>query len=124
MKQDQKCSLQQLIPEDVRERVQEKKVVEAGWAAGPSWVLRKTKQFEPPTDLSVAFEWLEKYRETFRRCHLRLEDKSVLWINRNSFSNYDLNDSVLIDSTEGIVFDTLDGPEVVKYVCREDKVET
>ena len=90
--------LYQLIPDEIRNRFMERCVLEAGWAAGPSFIVRKTKRFESPVSLIDACDWLEEYRHVFKACHILLEDNSVIWMYRNSFNRYDRDNTELKDS--------------------------
>ena len=97
------------IPDEVRRFVESKKVLEVGWAAGPSWIVRKTNEYESPVLLEVAFDWLEGYREIYRLSHVLLEDRSVIWMKRDGLFKYDGDDRDLKDSG---TFVEVEGKEV------------
>ncbi len=88
-KVQERKKLYQLIPDEIHNRFPEGCVLEAGWAAGPSFIVRKTRKFQHPATLDEACAWLEEYRHIFKACHILLEDNSVIWMHRNSFNRYD-----------------------------------
>ncbi|MFH1728423.1 MAG: hypothetical protein ABIA04_08395 [Pseudomonadota bacterium] len=45
-----------------------------------------------PVPIAEAFKWLEKYRAVMRICYILFEDRSVLWLEPNSFCGYDKTD--------------------------------
>jgi hypothetical protein len=87
-----------LIPDRVWQEVADKPVVHAGWGGGPSWIFRETTDFDPPVDIDGALQWLSQYRSQWRRCHLLFQDKTVLWLDHDSFYAYHEDDSALRES--------------------------
>lgn len=87
-----------LIPEELRNKYTGNAVIEAGWAAGPSFIVRKTNRYTSPVPLAEASKWLEEYRHIFKACHILLSDKSVIWMHSNEFCRYDVDDTELKDS--------------------------
>ena len=84
----------QLIPNDMWNTVKSKHVTDVDFAAGPSYIARKHHTYATPVKIHTAFQWLEKYRAWYRACYIRFEDGSVIWLLRNSFHRYDLDDKL------------------------------
>ena len=95
---ENKTDLLNLIPEELLKKYSGNDVIEAGWAAGPSFIVRKTNRYTSPVTLHEACLWLEEYRHMFKACHILLTDKSVMWLHRYEFSRYDSDDTELRDS--------------------------
>lgn len=53
-KMENQVSSISLIPGDLRSRYSGDEVIEAGWAAGPSFIVRKTNRYSRPVTLSDA----------------------------------------------------------------------
>lgn len=88
-------SLFSLIPESIREDYNGETVIQAGWAAGPSFIVRKNEDYPEPATLEDACSWLEEYRDTFRACHILFADHCVAWLHRNNFLRLDKDDTHL-----------------------------
>ena len=82
-------TLQSYIPEEIWDKVKDKKVTEAGFGAGPACMVGDKENFNPPANINKAFKWLEKYRSKFVKCHIEFKDKSRLWFDRTSFMKYE-----------------------------------
>jgi hypothetical protein len=95
---EKQVSLLKLIPEELRNKYTGDDVIEAGWAAGPSFIVRKTNRYTVPVTLYEACLWLQEYRHMFKACHIQLYDKSVMWLHRYEFFRYDSDDTELRDS--------------------------
>lgn len=115
--------LNELVPDWVVDLLHEVHVTECGWAAGPSYIIRKTMSYETPVSTSVAMEWLERYRHIMRACHLRYENSYVLWMYRHQFLRLDRNDSELKDSQAGVTVRTEEGSVRIVAVLEEDDRE-
>lgn len=63
-----------LLPKKVLSKVESLAFTEAGWAAGTSFIVRKTEYFTPHASFSQAFAWLERYRHLYRACHVRFSN--------------------------------------------------
>lgn len=113
-----------LLPKKVLSKVESLTVTEAGWAAGPSFVVRKTEYFTPYASFSQALAWFERYRHLFRACHFRFSNASVLWMSPISFLRYDRDDRRLREATGGLEVSTGKGDVSVHFnfeeVDRED----
>lgn len=77
------------IPTDVRRLIDEKPVLEAGFAAGPSFVAGRHESFAPPISLTEALRWLFRFRHMLRGAHVWFDDESGLWLDRHGFTRYD-----------------------------------
>ncbi|MFA7565971.1 MAG: hypothetical protein WCY01_03020 [Alkalispirochaeta sp.] len=88
-------SLIDLIPQKIRDEHKGKSVIQAGWATGPAFIVRKTEDYPEAISLQDACTWLEGYREIFRACHILFSDRSVAWIHRYDFYRYDPDDTEL-----------------------------
>jgi len=84
-----KTSLFSMIPEELREKYRGGVVLEVGFGAGPSCVAGEIKVFREPTDFGTALAWLETRRGVFRRAHLLLADRTVLWFDPSAFRRHD-----------------------------------
>ena len=63
-----------LLPKKVLSKVESLTVTEAGWAAGPSFIVRNPEYFTPHASFSQALAWLERYRYLLRACRVRLSN--------------------------------------------------
>ena len=77
------------LPEDVQEDIDGLMVLEAGFGAGPGCVAGKIEKYEPPVSIEEGLKWLSRYATVFKAAHLRLEDGSVLWLDRAGFLRYE-----------------------------------
>lgn len=84
-----------LIPEDIRRKYSGSCVLQCGWAAGPCFIVRTTDDFPQPVSLKQACSILENDRHRFKACHLLLNDRSVLWMKKESFTRHDPDDREL-----------------------------
>ncbi len=78
-----------LIPAEVRRKIGDLPVVEAGYGAGPGFVAVQRWQYDPPVSLDRAIEELERYRERMRRCHIEFQDGTRLVMERYQFLSFD-----------------------------------
>lgn len=101
--------LNELVPDWVVDKLNGIPVTESGWAAGPSYVVRKTMTYETPASTAEAMEWLERYRHIMRACHLRYKNGYVLWMYPNQFLRLDRDDTELCDSKPGVSVTTAGG---------------
>jgi hypothetical protein len=77
------------IPAEVLEDIQERKVIEAGFGAGPSCVAGKVQVFPDPVELAEGVAWIEKYCHIMKAAHLLLDDRTVLWFHPTGFKRYE-----------------------------------
>lgn len=80
--------------------------IEAGFGTGPSFVAGEVTRFDPPADLETALNWVERYRHVLRSAHVMLNDRTVLWFDRNGYTKYD-NDPVIAPPRLGITVSCL-----------------
>jgi hypothetical protein len=100
-----------LIPKDIKKEIRHKKVINAGWRTGPSYIAGKEKSYKSrPVTLGTALKWVEKYRHILRRSAIKFKDNSVLWLERDAFFRYD-RDSKELDSA-GCTIACKDGSKV------------
>lgn len=92
---DRNKSLFELIPQSIRDQHQGESIIQAGWAGGPGYVVRKTEDYPDPISLKNACTWLEEYKHIFKACHILFSDHSVAWIRRYEFIRYDQDDTKL-----------------------------
>lgn len=77
------------IPPETLGNVRTKKIVLAGFGAGPGFVAQKTEKFEPPVDFPLGMAWLERWKDTFKRTRLEFEDGSRLVFWGSKFERYE-----------------------------------
>jgi hypothetical protein len=77
------------IPAEVIEQISMKKVIEAGFGAGPSFSAGKVQAFPEPVALTEGIAWIENYCHVMKAAHLLLDDKTVLWFQPHGFKCYD-----------------------------------
>ena len=115
-------TLLELIPANIRDKQSGKSVQQAGWAAGPGFVVRKKYDFPEPVSLEEACGILETNRGRFKACHIKFTDKSVAWMTRGQFTRYDADDSELQSS--GTIFHTEEGDVGVSFNPADDDTGT
>ena len=92
MKSDRDNAVQQwlqTIPPEIWREVGQRKVLEAGFGAGPSFIAGKTESFAEPVSIEDGLRWLSRYAGALRIAHLQLEDRSVLFFERLGFKRWD-----------------------------------
>jgi hypothetical protein len=77
------------IPGRVLELISARLVLEAGFAAGPSFVAGEVRRFDPPVPLEEALTWMERFAHVLRGGHILLDDHTGLWFERSGFHRYD-----------------------------------
>lgn len=80
--------LAELIPGNLRKKLEHRLVIESGFGAGPGFIATKRWSYDPPTLLCTALIDLEKYRRIMRRCHVKFDDESVLTLDCNQFLSF------------------------------------
>lgn len=73
------------IPAEVRAQLGSLKAVEVGFGAGPGCAAVNIKKQDPPITFESALAWLEGYRGTFRKGHVKLEDGTHLFFDPTTF---------------------------------------
>lgn len=76
------------IPKEVLSQIQGKAVIEAGVAAGPSFMIFAGTSFDPPVAFEAGLDWIVRTMKTFKGAHLKLDDLTVLWFGYNTFRKY------------------------------------
>jgi hypothetical protein len=87
-------TLWELVPAQVRSDLRDVRARAAGFGAGPSLVARKTHAFRKPVPAQLAFGWLERYRDVYKRAHVRMGNGAVLWMLRDSFEGVESDESL------------------------------
>lgn len=77
------------IPANVMKLIQGKKVVEAGFGAGPGSAAGQVHKFVEPVELTEGINWIERYRQTLRTAHIMLDDRTVLWFYQDGYNRYE-----------------------------------
>lgn len=77
------------IPDDVLSQIEGKKVIEAGVATGPSFIVFRGTAFDPPVGLEQGLDWVLQTIPSFKRAHLKLDDYTGLWFQFNRFERYE-----------------------------------
>lgn len=78
-------SLLATIPAEIRAQLGDRRATQVGFGAGPGCVAVKLQRLWPPVSIEDALAWLEGYRTTFRRGHVRLEDGARLFFDPTGF---------------------------------------
>jgi hypothetical protein len=73
------------LPEELRTDLADQRASEWGFGAGPSCVIRKTERCEPAIPARHAVAQLERYRSVFKRAHVLLGDRRVLFFGPSGF---------------------------------------
>ena len=92
MKSDRDDAVQQwlqTIPAEIWREVEQQRVLEAGFGAGPSFISGKTEIFAEPVSIEDGLRWLSRYAGALRRACLQLEDGSLLFFEPRSFWRWD-----------------------------------
>ena len=82
-------AMMKTVPPEIREEVRKKKVVLAGFGAGPGFAAQKTEEFSPPADFDSAMAWLERYGHVLKRARLDFEDGSRMFFHGAEFDRYE-----------------------------------
>ena len=82
-------SLTDQIPENLRTSLEQKLVIRASFAAGPSFVAGEVKAFEEPVSFSDGMAWLERFVHVLRGGHMSFEDGSGLWVKPGGSCRYE-----------------------------------
>jgi hypothetical protein len=77
------------IPADVMQMIKDKKVIEAGFGAGPSCVAGKVQEYSEPVELAEGVSWIGNYCHVMKAAHLLLDDLTKLWFHCDGFTRYD-----------------------------------
>lgn len=77
------------IPAEVMRLIENKKVVEAGFGAGPGCVAGKIQKYPKPVELAKGISWIKNYRHVLKAAHLLLDDRTTLWFRYDGFKRYD-----------------------------------
>jgi hypothetical protein len=77
------------IPADVMCLIENKKVIEVGFGAGPGCVTGRIQKHPIPVDLAEGISWIEKNSDTMKAGHLLLDDLTTLWFYSYGFTRYE-----------------------------------
>jgi hypothetical protein len=77
------------IPADIMQVIKDKKVIEAGFGAGPGFAAGMIQKYPEPVELPEGISWIEKYCHILKAAHLLLDDRTTLWFHRDGFNRYD-----------------------------------
>lgn len=80
-----RASLASTLPPDVLRTIEGRVAVEVGFGAGPGFAAQMIRQLAPTESVRDALERLERYRDRFRRAHIRLDDGSRLLFEPTGF---------------------------------------
>ena len=73
------------LPSDLRDPAVAAGCVEVGFGAGPGCMAGKVEAFDPPAPLPDAVAWVHARSHFYRRAHIRLSDRFVLWFGPRGF---------------------------------------
>jgi hypothetical protein len=71
-------------------KVADSLVVECGFGTGPGFCTGMIADFAYPTSLVIATNWIENYRHTMRKAHIKFDDGFWLWFLPDGFERHDL----------------------------------
>ena len=77
------------IPDDVKNKIAGRMAIDAGVATGPSFMIFKGEDFDPPVSIEAGLNWIESTMKDFKGAHLKLDNFTVLWFSGDTFSRYD-----------------------------------
>lgn len=79
----------ELIPHQHWPYLDGKRVITAGFGAGPGCIGQKVEHFDPPISLDQGLIWIERWRKTFKKARLMLDDGGKLKFDPNGFVEYE-----------------------------------
>ncbi len=73
------------VPLETLESIRDRKIVTAGFGAGPACMAQHVEHFRKPIDLKEGLLWLDRWASTFRRARLVFDNGITLLFFGTSF---------------------------------------
>lgn len=78
-----------VIPDEVLDAVQDKRVAVVSFGAGPACIGGMHEEFDVPAELEAALRWFAPYMSSLRKAHVSFTDGSGIWFDGDRFWRFD-----------------------------------